>query len=314
MRHLAVDGHLAAQAPVVKMMHGYFGTCISGQKCHLFPGATPCSRVFGAACLTLYLPRRCGQMRPLRMLEGFEWAGRQRQLFARYASLIVASRHMADEYVRNGVGADRVTVAPLFPTIPGCLQPRIRPTEPTVLFAGRMTDLKGPRLLVSAVAEATARLGRPVQLVLAGEGPQRESLVRLAETLGVPVSLPGWLTGSELVALMRRSTVVAVPSVWPEPFGLVGLEAAVHGVPAVGFDIGGIPEWLHDGVNGRLVRETGDARAFGRALAEVIGDERLLAALERGALDTAAAMSIDVHLDIVERVLHAAHARRALPT
>ena len=43
-----------------------------------------------------------------------------------------------------------------------------------------------------------------------------------------------------------------VPSIWPEPFGQVGPEAGLYGVPAAAFAVGGTPSWLTDGVNGRL--------------------------------------------------------------
>src|SRR3954464_11524920 len=59
MRLLEVDEGLVSMCAVVKMMHGYFGTCIGGQKAHTFPAVEPCAREFGLGCLGLYLPRRC---------------------------------------------------------------------------------------------------------------------------------------------------------------------------------------------------------------------------------------------------------------
>jgi len=47
--------------------------------------------------------------------------------------------------------------------------------------------------------------------------------------------------------------VVVVPSRWPEPFGVVGIEAMAHGRPVVAFGVGGIPDWLADGVGGFIV-------------------------------------------------------------
>ena len=82
---------------------------------------------------------------------------------------------------------------------------------------------------------------------------------------------------------------------WPEPFGLVGLEAALHGVPAVAFDSGGVAEWLHDGISGHLVRER-TAAAFGKALASVLGDADILRTLEIGALEVATRMTLPMHL------------------
>jgi glycosyltransferase involved in cell wall biosynthesis len=304
MRHLDVDEALVRRWPLVKMMHGYFGTCISGHKCHSFPAATACSREFGTACLALYLPRHCGQLRPLRMLTDYGWASRQRRLFDRYAGVVVASRHMADEYGRHGVPAARLTTAPLFPTIaPGGSQARIVPSVPSVLFAGRLTELKGAAVLVRAVAHASSKLGRPVHLEVAGDGPEAPRVRQLAGSLNVSAIFGGWLSRTAMLGAIRRSTVVAVPSLWPEPFGLIGLEAASQGVPAVAFDTGGISEWLRDGVNGRLVREQGSAEAFGAALAAVLGDRPSLDALQRGALQVASDLSIERHLAILESCL-----------
>ena len=77
-QHGATGRRLSADRrwPVVKMLHGYFGTCVSGQKMHAFPSASGVGRTFGPACLALYFPRRCGQLAPGAMVQGYRWAGR----------------------------------------------------------------------------------------------------------------------------------------------------------------------------------------------------------------------------------------------
>ena len=116
MGPLEVDRRLLAHWPVVKMLHGYFGTCVSGLKMHAFPTAQVCERTFGPACLALYLPRRCGQLSPGAMMEGYRWASEQRALLARYTAAVVASRHMRDEMTRHGVPERRLNVLPMFST------------------------------------------------------------------------------------------------------------------------------------------------------------------------------------------------------
>jgi glycosyltransferase involved in cell wall biosynthesis len=51
---------------------------------------------------------------------------------------------------------------------------------------------------------------------------------------------------------MHHADLLAVPSLWPEPFGLVGIEAGSLGLPAVGYASGGIPDWLVPGETGEL--------------------------------------------------------------
>ena len=171
MRALEVDEQLAAEWPVVKMLHGYFGTCISGQKAHAFPALVSCSREFGPPCLALYFPRHCGQLRPIGVFSHYAWASRQRALFDAYSEVVVASAHMGAEYRRHGVPVDRLTVAPLFPTGGDTIQMRPLPEAPSVLFMGRMTTIKGGAVLARAVAEAIRLSGIPLRVVFAGEGP-----------------------------------------------------------------------------------------------------------------------------------------------
>jgi glycosyltransferase involved in cell wall biosynthesis len=306
MGPLEVDRHLLARWPVVKMLHGYFGTCVSGLKMHAFPSARVCQRTFGPACLALYFPRRCGQLSAGVMVNGYRWASEQRELFSRYAATVVASHHMRDEMARHGVPDDRLKVLPLFSTVSS--DAVASGGEPdTVLFAGRMTPLKGGHVLIAAAARATRLLGRPVRLVMAGDGPQKEAWRSLASSLGVQLELTGWVAPEDRARVYSRGLLVAVPSLWPEPFGLVGLDAASLGRPAVAFDVGGIREWLTDGLNGRLVEAGAGPRAgeegLARAIVSLLGEPAERERMGQHALEVSRRMSVAAHVERLEGVL-----------
>lgn len=299
MRPLEIDRRLLAEWPVVKMMHSYSGTCASGLKMHAFPSAQPCDRAFGPACLVLYGPRRCGQLRPASLVRGYRYASQQHALLAEYAAIVVASGHMAREFAREGVASERLQVIPLF-------APEARRATghgDSVVFVGRMTPLKGVTVLVRAMAGAARRLGRDVPLVLAGEGPDREPARRLAQSLGVAAEFTGWIEPQRRAEVFDRASLIAVPSQWPEPFGLAGLEAAAHGVPAVAFDVGGIGEWLRDDVNGRLVPLSRGAEGLGDAIAALLSRPAERQRLGEGAMRVAAELSQGAHVERLERVL-----------
>ena len=300
MAPLEIERRLLDRWPVVKFMHAYFGTCISALKTHEFPSGAACARTLGPACIALYGPRHCGALKPSALVNGYRWARSQQQLLPRYRTIVVASEHMVDEYVRHGAPRDRLAMLPLFPSLPmGAHQSG--PSD-VVLFLGRMTRLKGGDILVRAVGRATAELGRPVRLIMAGDGPQRAEWQRLAERQRLAAEFPGWLDSTSRLAALAQASVLAVPSVWPEPFGLVGLEAAARGVPAVAFDTGGIRQWLQDDVSGLLVPPAGGFRALAGGLTTVLDNRALRDRLSRGAIAAASAMSLNAHVDALERV------------
>src|SRR4029079_11991787 len=176
-----------------------------------------------------------------------------------------------------------------------------------VVFLGRMTLLKGGDALVRAIAHAARSLGPPLRRILAGEGPERERLRHLSRELGrdgaITVELPGWINDTKRARMLAGASIAVIPSIWPEPFGLVGLEAAQFGVPAVAFDVGGIAEWLAHDVNGRLVSPEGGAAALGDSSAAVRGAAAAHARLSAGARAAAARFSADAHVSKLEQVL-----------
>jgi glycosyltransferase involved in cell wall biosynthesis len=310
MRPLDVDDRLTREWSTVKMMHGYFGACVSGQKVFTLPSVATCDRRCDAGCLAYYLPRRCGQLRPDVMFAQYAWAKRQQRLFTRYAGIVVASDHMRREYLKYGIADDRVHAIPLFAAeerAPVALAGQ----SIDVLFLGRLTALKGPQELLRAVRDTSVCSGRgPLRVVIAGDGQARHALERQARELErrspISVEFTGWVDAEARSALLARTCVLAVPSLWPEPFGLVGLEAGLHGVPAVAFDVGGVREWLEDGVNGLLVKPVqsiGQRVTYGEAIAMVLRDPKLRARLSAGARAAAVRLNVDAHITQLERVL-----------
>ena len=306
MSDLDVDRRLLSVAPVIKFMHGYFGTCVGGQKMFRVPTARPCNRTLGASCIALYFPRRCGELSVATMIRHYRWANEQRDLFNRYRAIVVGSEHMRSEYVRNGADERRVHVDPLFSHHEELASRAPDLRTQSVVFIGRMTTLKGGDLLVRAVAEASSRLPKPIELVMVGDGPQRVAWERLASSLQIRSTFVGWRSGEERWGWLRRASLLAVPSVWPEPFGLVGLEAGALGVPAIAFDVGGIREWLTPGENGYLVAaDPPRASALADGLVRAFSHPDELIAMRCRAAETAKRMSLERHLDRLEHILRA---------
>ena len=304
----AFEAALAAAFPTVYYAHNYGGMCISGTKCKTFPSPIPCERTFGPACLGLYLPRRCGGLNPLEAVQQYNRERRRQRSFARFQAVLVASRHMAAEFVRNGTPADRVHLVPLPVAAPPDREPPpARLVSGRILFVGRLTALKGWPHLVAAILRAANSLGRPLTLVVAGDGPDRAKFEAAVGRAGVPAEFLGWVSAARRDAEMRNADLLAVPSVWPEPFGLVGVEAGCVGLPAVGYAVGGIPDWLIPGVSGELAPgERPDPRDLADAIARALSDAGHWQRLRVGAWETAKRFSPEAHLNALMPILESA--------
>ncbi|QZO02547.1 glycosyltransferase [Chenggangzhangella methanolivorans] len=106
-----------------------------------------------------------------------------------------------------------------------------------------------------------------------GRARPRRELEAAIRRLGAEgrIRLHGHVAHDALMALYRDCDVVALPTLWSEPFGRVPLEAAAAGRPVVAYASGGLTETIVDGVTGRLVAR-GDRAAFVAALAGLAAD------------------------------------------
>jgi glycosyltransferase involved in cell wall biosynthesis len=123
------------------------------------------------------------------------------------------------------------------------------------------------------------------------------------------VSFRGWLDTDKLARELAEASIVAIPSLWPEPFGLVGIEAFAAGRPVIASSTGGVRDWLEDGRSGVCV-PPGDVSALARALAELLADpakqRRMGAAGKRTVSER---FSVERHVSALRHAYDSARAR-----
>jgi len=232
---------------------------------------TPFGRI---NCHRAFEPIRCGLCSHLASPRNWPDGGRSRSALLRELRnhhAAVLSSFMKDNLVRNGFREERIH------TLPPVIEPSASfpaRTEPgkdfRILFLGQLIRGKGADLLLRALAD----LRIPWRATLAGDGNDRAMLENLAESLKIAdrIHFTGWL--DDPGSCFADCDAAVFPSRWQEPFGLSGAEALAHGVPVVAFDVGGVREWLEDGVSGFLVPEL-DVAAFSAKLEELYGDPAL---------------------------------------
>jgi glycosyltransferase involved in cell wall biosynthesis len=166
--------------------------------------------------------------------------------------------------------------------IPPALPPS-RDTVIEVLFLGRLREQKGVFDLLRALPQVLQRCPQ-MRFVLAGD-EGIDACRAYAEQLGVAhaLVLPGWVSGEEKAALLRRADLFVLPS-YAEglPVGL--LEAMALGIPIVTTPVGGVPDLIDDGVHGLMVAPK-DAAALAAALVRLGTDCALRAALRAAAFE-----------------------------
>lgn len=151
--------------------------------------------------------------------------------------------------IPNGVDLEQVAAEALLAPAP---PPPRRPGATTWLVPASLTPVKGHDVLLAALARLGGLTGPPIDVWLAGEGPERKRIALAAAGLpaAIRVHLLGWRR--DVYALMAASDAIALPS-RGEGHPLALLEAASLGRPVVASAVGGIPEIVTPGGTGLLV-------------------------------------------------------------
>ncbi|MBN3942547.1 MAG: glycosyltransferase family 4 protein [Nostoc sp.] len=246
---------LTGECPAIFSVHNHSFYCPSGTK-YLAEQRTICDRNFSyLGCTWGKLVDKCGSRRPLRTLRELQTTHQFLDVLKRLKITFIAnSEYVRQELIQNGVSPEQTIMLhcgisiPETATFPLSLEVH---QNHRILFAGRIVSDKGLEWLLKTLIHTDPK----IQLDIAGEGWERPRLEKLATTLGLNkrITWHGWCNSDKLDKLYQQCFAVIFPSVWPEPAGLVTLEAYSRYRPVIGSAVGGIPEHLRDGETGILV-------------------------------------------------------------
>jgi glycosyltransferase involved in cell wall biosynthesis len=295
---IEILNELRIATPLVRTIHSYENLC--GNHLKLLPGGSVCAHPAGMACQT-----NCSIPKSFRATRV---RAENRLMATRFGRLLAVSSFVRDELVRNGFDPERVQLLNNFTRIkpgpPGIAE------ENLVLHVGRPTAEKGLLQLIESISLTESK---PKLLVVgkdaaAGAGRFQSDVLKTASHLGVTIEFQEWCGGAELRRAFRRATVVAFSSIWPEPFGLVGIEAMMHAKPVVAFDSGGVRDWLQDGRTGFAVPRM-DVKRFAQCLDRLLHDDALRrsmgsaaqqSATERFTADAHINKLLDIYTEVVD--------------
>lgn len=171
--------------------------------------------------------------------------------------------------------------------IPAELNPQAH-AGPTVLFIGRLTEIKGLGVLLKAMEGLDG-----LRLIVAGDGKTRDEHQRMARQLSLNARFIGRVDALERQRLLSECDAVVIPSIVladgrTEGTPVVCLEAMAAGRVIIASRVGGLAEVISDGENG-LLFEQGDHRMLKRKLMLALSDDSLRRRISENAQHTAAA-------------------------
>lgn len=165
------------------------------------------------------------------------WQNRIKQALLPFVTNVAISNAIADRLNASSTVIGNPYDDSTFRLIPGT------PREKTIVFLGRLVSDKGVDVLLRAI-KLLQNEGLTADVTIIGAGPEERNLRDLTRTLGLDrqVSFVGKITGAALAECLNHYRFMAVPSRWPEPFGVVALEGIACGCVVIGSEAGGLTE------------------------------------------------------------------------
>ena len=255
--------------------HGFQTICPTGQLL-IEPSGVPCPGHFMAG-----RHREC-----LRCRSNNNWLNSWKlwllTFIRRFLCSRVATNIMPTEWLNGLLRLPHALTIPhgIESTIRGS-EPVRSPGPPLIIFQGRLVTTKGLPLLLEAASILRSQ-NHAFELTVIGDGPERSAIEELAKKLQLSscVRFVGRIGAADLDSALAKASMVVVPSLGGEVFGLVLAENMSRGLPVVASDVGCFAEVLGDA---GLTFRVGDAKDLARQIARLLSDSALAFAFGSGA-------------------------------
>ncbi|PIN73325.1 hypothetical protein COV20_03785 [Candidatus Woesearchaeota archaeon CG10_big_fil_rev_8_21_14_0_10_45_16] len=179
----------------------------------------------------------------------------------KYCKLISISRYVQALLQKEGHCSSVVPNSIDTPRFKNDPSPKVE-GKTRIIYLGSLTRFKGPQVLLDAVQGIDCRTD------LYGNGPLQAELERVITEKRLDAQVHKPVPYEKVPALYQEADIVVFPSIWPEPFGRIAIEAIAAGRPVIGSAVGGIRESIPEG-RGFLVTP-GDAGELRSAILDVI--------------------------------------------
>jgi len=136
-----------------------------------------------------------------------------------------------------------------------------------ILYLGSLIKSKGAQVLAEAVQ------GLDCDVELYGEGILQKELEQKIRKYTLPITIHPQVPYAEIPSLYAQADIVVFPSIWPEPFGRIAIEAMAAGKPVIGSAVGGIKETITRGTG--ILVNPGDAEQLREAIIVLMHNQRL---------------------------------------
>ena len=271
-----VDELARASVPMVMTLHDYKIGCPAYV---LYRDGHPCHDCTTGAVYNVVRHKCIKGSRSASVLAGVEAAlSRFTGKYAKIDGYVCPSAFVGRVAAEAGISIDRIHVIPNFLPNNEVGRPVASLADsPRFFFAGRLEEVKGVDDLLEAFREEGLGMGT---LVIAGAGGGLEDKVKAAAKELTNVEYLGRLSREEVLEQLRMSRAAVLPSRWDENNPMSILEARTLGVPVIVSDLGGLPEMVTDGVDGKIVR-AGDIAGLRNAIRGLAADRPLAEAFGR---------------------------------
>jgi glycosyltransferase involved in cell wall biosynthesis len=239
--------------PIIFTAHNH-EYCASGSK-YFSTHQSCCDRPLAVVgCTWGHVVDGCGSRKPQNIIRNIQRAyGSMEILRKLHIPIITVSDYVRKQFILNGLPLEQVVTLHLGISEAPSSQPLTHTIhkQKRILFVGRIVPDKGLEWLIHAFAKVDSR----IHLDIAGEGWGMVKAKDLAKNLKLQdrITWHGWCSGQRMESLYQNCFAVVFPSLWPEPAGLVTLEAYARYRPVIASNVGGIPEYIRHPSTGLLV-------------------------------------------------------------